>query len=583
MSWEKTGTVTLTKNSGTITGVGTLFAERCRVGDAFNGPDGSFYEVTNIVSNTVLSVSPQYKGSTLSGASYQVVPVRGYSKKAADQLHELLRKIGPGIDKAAAVPDWMVQGLAAPVNAGGTGAKDAAGARTNLSVNSKAENAAALELKVDKTDSRLSDSREWTAPTVTQPVAEAGTSTARLAFTPQRVRQSGVATVKSMTVQSTGQSTEKVMSQKAVTDGFDYLHLAITGYVPFIGSYGLSHDGVADTYERVGSENFTAIQSMFRRCLLLPDGTVDYYLSPENSNYKADGTLANITGANGYLGNVMVQIPKYYRKITVDGSVVTREVSLLPEEGFTLHPAFIKAGEEVDFRYYRAYQGVEIDGKLRSVSGAVPTRSKNISQFRNLAKANGTDWHQIDWYVLDAVRELSSIEIGTYRSQDVLGQGNSTGANYDLASGVSNEIGNGSSSSATSGWMSYRGIENFYASIWEFIDGINVRDFEPFVNGDHRTFESNVFTGDYVTTGVTQPAVNGYISAMAHTEKGFFVSAVAGSSTTFFADYYYQATGNRIWRHGGSANNAAHCGSFCSNASSSSSYTYATIGAGIAF
>lgn len=583
MSWEKTGTVNVTSGSSTVAGTGTLFSDRCRVGDAFNGPDGSFYEVTNIVSNTSLSISPAYQGVTATGKVYQIVPVRGYSKKAADYLHELLRKVGPAIQNAIDLPEWITMGQPTPIEQGGTGATGSTAARNNLGVNSKAEDAAALALKADKTDPRFTDSRDWAAATVTQPVAEAGSSNARLAFTPQRVRQSGVATVKSMTVQSTGQSTERVMSQKAITDELEYLQRVAAGYVPFIGSYGLSHDGVADTYERVGSENFTAIQSMFRRCLLLPDGTVDYFLSPENSNYKADGTPANITGANGYLGNVMVQIPKYYRKITVDGDVATREVSLLPEEGFTLHPAFIKAGEEVDFRYYRAYQGVEIDGKLRSVSGAVPTRSKNIGQFRNLAKANGTDWHQIDWYVLDAVRELSSIEIGTYRSQDVLGQGNSTGANYDLASGTSNEIGNSSSTSATSGWMSYRGIENFYASIWEFIDGINVRDFEPFVNGDHRTFASDVFTGAYVTTGVTQPSASGYISAMAHTEKGFFVAAASGSTTTFFADYYYQNTGNRIWIHGGYASGAADCGSFCSSATNTSSATLAAVGAGLAF
>lgn len=583
MSWEKTGTVTLTKTSGTVTGVGTLFADRCRVGDAFNGPDGFFYEVTNIVSNTVLAISPQYKGNTVSGAGYQVVPVRGYSKKAADQLHELLRKIGPGIDKADAVPDWMVQGLAAPVNAGGTGAKDAAGARTNLSVYSKAEGDAALALKADRTDGRFTDAREWSAGTIPQAEIEAGTADTRRAMTAARVKQGAVAAVKSMTEQKLGQSTEQVMSQKAVTDEVEYLHRVAAGYVPFTGVYGLAYNEVADTYTRTGSENFTAIQSMFRRCLLLPDGTVDYFLSATNSNYKADGSQANITGAGGYLGNVMTQIPKYYRKITTVGDVVTREVSLTPEAGFTLHPAFIKAGVEVPFRYYRAYQGVEIDGKLRSVSGAVPTRSKNISQFRTLAKANGTDWHQIDWMLLDAVRELSSIEIGTFNSQSVLGQGNSTGANYDLASGTSNSIGNGSSTSETSGWMSYRGIENFYASIFEFIDGINIRDYEPFVNADHRTFTSDVFTGDYVSAGVTQPDANGYISAMHHTEAGLFVKTATGGSTTFFADYYFQATGNRIWVHGGHAGNAAYCGSFYSSAYYSSSTAHATLGAGLAF
>ena len=42
MSWESTGTVTVTNNSNTVTGVGTVFASASRVGDAFIAPDGSF-------------------------------------------------------------------------------------------------------------------------------------------------------------------------------------------------------------------------------------------------------------------------------------------------------------------------------------------------------------------------------------------------------------------------------------------------------------------------------------------------------------------------------------------------------------
>lgn len=49
--------------------------------------------------------------------------------------------------------------------------------------------AAALAGKVDTSDSRLTDSREWTASTVTQAEAEAGVATTRRAWTAQRVRQ----------------------------------------------------------------------------------------------------------------------------------------------------------------------------------------------------------------------------------------------------------------------------------------------------------------------------------------------------------------------------------------------------------
>jgi hypothetical protein len=47
----------------------------------------------------------------------------------------------------------------------------------------------ALDGKVATTDSRLTDSREWSASTVSQADAEAGTSTSRFAFTPLRVFQ----------------------------------------------------------------------------------------------------------------------------------------------------------------------------------------------------------------------------------------------------------------------------------------------------------------------------------------------------------------------------------------------------------
>ena len=48
---------------------------------------------------------------------------------------------------------------------------------------------AALDGKASTTDARLSDAREWSAATVTQAEAEAGTSTSRLAFSPLRVFQ----------------------------------------------------------------------------------------------------------------------------------------------------------------------------------------------------------------------------------------------------------------------------------------------------------------------------------------------------------------------------------------------------------
>ena len=56
--------------------------------------------------------------------------------------------------------------------------------------------------------------------------------------------------------------------------------------------------------------------------------------------------------------------------------------------------------------------------------------------------------------------------------------------------------------------MSYRGIENWYADCWEFIDGINIQNYKVFLNQNPATFADDVFTGDYVDSGVTLPAMS---------------------------------------------------------------------------
>lgn len=84
--WYKDGSVQVALNSNIVTGTGTFFGANVRVGDAFKGPDGAWYEVTNVVSNTVLSIDPPYLGANATGQTYSITPVQGYIKRAADRL-----------------------------------------------------------------------------------------------------------------------------------------------------------------------------------------------------------------------------------------------------------------------------------------------------------------------------------------------------------------------------------------------------------------------------------------------------------------------------------------------------------------
>ena len=93
MAWYSTGTVSVSTGSAVVTGTGTSFINNARYGDALLGPDGKWYEVVTVGSDTVLSIDPPYIGSSASLAAYKIVPVQGYVKSSADTLNEVTQEL----------------------------------------------------------------------------------------------------------------------------------------------------------------------------------------------------------------------------------------------------------------------------------------------------------------------------------------------------------------------------------------------------------------------------------------------------------------------------------------------------------
>ncbi|MBD1590265.1 phage tail protein [Pseudomonas typographi] len=151
MPWYRSGTVSCTQNSTTVTGTGTDFAANSRVGDAFLGPDGNWYEVANIASATVLSILPAYQGASVDAGSYALAPMQGYVKDSADQLRSLVSQFGslaadPSINALEALTgaaDKLAYFTAADAMAL---ADFPAQARTLLAANSQANQRSALGL-----------------------------------------------------------------------------------------------------------------------------------------------------------------------------------------------------------------------------------------------------------------------------------------------------------------------------------------------------------------------------------------------------------------------------------------------------
>ncbi|CAI3806599.1 hypothetical protein GLGCALEP_04267 [Pseudomonas sp. MM221] len=128
MPWYRSGTVAITAGQTTVTGTGTNFSANVRVGDAFTGPDGRSYEVTNTASATVLSILPAYQGATVSAGAYAITPVQGYTKTLADKFNDIANNWGSTLAGLGSVASENVL----PVAKGGTGGTTQATARSGI-------------------------------------------------------------------------------------------------------------------------------------------------------------------------------------------------------------------------------------------------------------------------------------------------------------------------------------------------------------------------------------------------------------------------------------------------------------------
>ena len=101
----------------------------------------------------------------------------------------------------------------------------------------------------------------------------------------------------------------------------------------------------------------------------------------------------------------------------------------------------------------------------------------------------------------------------------------------------------GSPTSNTTGTYAckYRGIENPFGNVWKFVDGISFDLEKVYFCADPTAYESGKITAPYFYMG-DRPATEGYAKVVTPFEKNpliQFTSAVGGSSTTYYCDYYY--------------------------------------------
>jgi len=111
----------------------------------------------------------------------------------------------------------------------------------------------------------------------------------------------------------------------------------------------------------------------------------------------------------------------------------------------------------------------------------------------------------------------------------------------------------------------YRGIENPWGSIYQFIDGVNINERQAWVCADPASYASNLFASPYEQLSYIDGSTDGYPTALGFDPTHPYAAlptVVGGVSNTYYSDYYYSQASQRIAVFGASWNYGSTAGLF---------------------
>lgn len=328
---------------------------------------------------------------------------------------------------------------------------------------------------------------------------------------------------------------------------------------------------------------------MPRPCMLRYDGTVDYYLDPNDYSKKEDGTPSDVANPE-YEGNAMIEWGRDGKKIwskwcadeddETSGCFYVSDTQV--DDSFHAWSFYDCEDNLGDHFYTSIYMGSLIDDKLRSISGTSVMVEKTATQEMDYAKANYADkpiWATEVIADRMLITGLLLLITKSTDNQSVFGEGVSFIVDSDKNCGVNNGTMDAKGlfwgdQSGVNGVKLF-GIENFYGNYWRRCAGY------IYGNSSHKiklTYgkADGINVVGYNTNGtdyivVDAPSISGgsssHITSMTFTSEGLFPRTLDGSATTNYNDgcWYFNNTNAYYALFGGSWRTGFLCGSFCVN------------------
>lgn len=335
---------------------------------------------------------------------------------------------------------------------------------------------------------------------------------------------------------------------------------------------------------------------MPKPCMLKYDGTVDYYLDPDDYSKKTDGTASDVAD-DTYGSNAMMEWgqngKKIWYKIVPDANDDTSASIYIADhqsdEGFRAWSFINNQGIMVDHFYTPIYNGsLDSNGKLRSISGKTNTelcQSKTAPQEVAAAELNNPSTDKL-WYTevyadITLVNLLLILISKSLNSQATFGngvQGQVSEVSSMVSTGTLDDKGLFFGYNDNTHAVKVFGMENWWGNQWRRYAGhvaYKYVNLYKMTRGrqDGSTVDDYVQSNspdDYTgyLTGATSPSSYGYAKKMKFDENGFQPYEIGGTYSTYWCDYWYaeSITAARYSRRGGDcANVVNHIGAFYLN------------------
>ena len=293
--------------------------------------------------------------------------------------------------------------------------------------------------------------------------------------------------------------------------------------------------------------------SLFRPCMLNPDGTVKHYLYEKDYSFQADGITPSDVANTNQTANAMVEIGQIWiKEENLNGGAMKITIGNEQFEGADCYTHQKKDGTYADFVYRSIYDGCNISNKIRSLSGQAICKTVAGDTQISYAKANGTGWN-VDEYSLRRLINYLLILIGkSTDTQTTFGTGRYSGGsnsnNNQLNTGVLDKKGMFFGDNSN-GAVKVFHIENWWGNIWKITNGViqkNGKLLYKMCEGTHdgSTVENyNTDGTGYIDSGVTVSGTitEQYIKSMKLVPGVGLVpqNDSGGSSSTYFCDGWW--------------------------------------------